>query len=76
VLDFQLTSDALDTTCALIDGLTVALCAPSSPMRVAQGRRLLVEHLVRHGVDLGRDLSPYVERLRDVTPPLPHVSSW
>jgi AcrR family transcriptional regulator len=76
ILDFQLATDGLDSAIAMIDGLTVAVCAPTAPMRIDRARHLLARHLKLLGVDERRPPSPYVDLMRDVTPPLPHVSSW
>ena len=76
ILDFQLARDALDAAFAMVDGLTVAVCAPQQPMRLDRARALLTAHLKRLGADPRLmppdDQDPYA----DVTPPLPQVSSW
>lgn len=52
VLDFQLSTDALDASVAMVDGLTVAVCAPQQPMRLERARALWIAHLKRYGADL------------------------
>ena len=63
-LDFTLTTESLDATVALIDGLGAAVCSPVRPMSPDRARAALSRHLGR--VPLGVD----------VTPRRPEVSSW
>ena len=76
VLDFQLARDDLDATIAMIDGLTVAVCAPTAPLRIDRARQILTRHLARLGVEANHEPSTHPGPGRGVTPALPRVSSW
>ena len=55
LLDYQLVTDDLDAAVALVDGLTVAVCAPCRPMRVDRARQMLTRQLRL----LGCEVRPY-----------------
>lgn len=45
ILDVPLRAEGLASVAALVDGLLLAMCAPTSPPSPAVGRRLLLDHL-------------------------------